>query len=178
MRGYKVEASDGASTVGAAGASAGSAGSAGSGVLGGVGGGGRAGAGGELFKVDLDPTGTYAAVCSFDKVGHELSLVWAMRLPLCGIGHHDRASKSAALASEALQSVVFKRFRILSAILFHLCFCSVLVWPCLLYFMVRCMIRIRARRVTPGIWDPCIVLMCRVRVSGLILPCVRLTIET
>lgn len=34
--------------------------------------GGRSGAkgeaGGELFKVDLDPTGMYAAACSFDKV--------------------------------------------------------------------------------------------------------------
>lgn len=31
-------------------------------------GGGRGDAGGELFKVDLDPTGMYAAACSFDKV--------------------------------------------------------------------------------------------------------------
>lgn len=28
----------------------------------------KGGAGGELFKVDLDPTGMYAAACSFDKV--------------------------------------------------------------------------------------------------------------
>lgn len=34
----------------------------------GGGGGGKADAGGELFKVDLDPTGMYAAACSFDKV--------------------------------------------------------------------------------------------------------------
>lgn len=30
--------------------------------------GGKAKAGGELFRVDLDPTGMYAAACSFDKV--------------------------------------------------------------------------------------------------------------
>lgn len=30
--------------------------------------GGKGDAGGELFKVDLDPTGMYAAACSFDKV--------------------------------------------------------------------------------------------------------------
>ncbi|CAB1119878.1 unnamed protein product [Ectocarpus sp. CCAP 1310/34] len=32
--------------------------------------------GGELFKVDLDPTGMYAAACSFDKVCVRCSIVW------------------------------------------------------------------------------------------------------
>lgn len=31
--------------------------------------------GGELFKVDLDPTGMYAAACSFDKVCARCSIV-------------------------------------------------------------------------------------------------------
>lgn len=40
------------------------------GLAGGVSGdSGKGDTGGELFKVDLDPTGMYAAACSFDKVG-------------------------------------------------------------------------------------------------------------
>ena len=63
-----VESGGSASAGGASGSSGGSSVSSG-GVGGGVGGvGAKAGAGGELFKVDLDPTGMYAAACSFDKV--------------------------------------------------------------------------------------------------------------
>lgn len=64
VRGYKVEdpvlsATPVAGTGGAGGVA---------GVAGGGAGGGVRGGGGELFKVDLDPTGMYAAACSFDKV--------------------------------------------------------------------------------------------------------------
>lgn len=44
------------------------AGSGGGGGGSGGGSGAKGDAGGELFKVDLDPTGMYAAACSFDKV--------------------------------------------------------------------------------------------------------------
>lgn len=57
---------------GAATTAEGAVGSAGGGLAGGGSGGGsgaaKSEAGGELFKVDLDPTGMYAAACSFDKV--------------------------------------------------------------------------------------------------------------
>ncbi|CAM9720676.1 unnamed protein product, partial [Laminaria digitata] len=67
-RSYKVEAT--VSKDHAVGSAAGGGGGGGGGVhvgRGGGRGGGRGDAGGELFKVDLDPTGMYAAACSFDK---------------------------------------------------------------------------------------------------------------
>lgn len=74
----------------------GSAGGSGVGGGGGGGGGGGSGAkgeaGGELFKVDLDPTGMYAAACSFDKVRAVLYYdgvqeYWLLCLPinLCSV---------------------------------------------------------------------------------------------
>lgn len=80
VRAYKVEpsapqsterlassSSEGGGGGGGAMTGGGSIGGAdGSGVGGGSGAKGKAG--GELFKVDLDPTGMYAAACSFDKV--------------------------------------------------------------------------------------------------------------
>lgn len=78
MRAYKVDpsastekaepAADGGGSTSAGGVAGSSDGNRSSSSGSVAGAGAKADAGGELFKVDLDPTGMYAAACSFDKV--------------------------------------------------------------------------------------------------------------